>query len=182
METYTWAPGSNKELDEIFDRTREENYQSLDHRLRENYSSKSFAWAGIVANTIAFNKEGVPEICSTISQRDCWPNSAYRILNRLWKHTNKTKYRTFISEAMVSNVQSQIEWLNENTDYEMCFISRQTNNWMDWVANKFAEQYNINFTIAPDNYLTCPNECDDSCWQRVIYIGNTDLLTQWKSK
>jgi hypothetical protein len=185
METYTWAPGSNTELDRIFEQTRENNYQdllTLNHKLKENYSSNSFDWAGIVANTIAFNNDGVPEICSTIAQRDCWPSSAYRILNRLWKHTNKVKHSKFISEAMVSNARSQIAWLEEHTDCELYFISRQTDNWMGWVSEKFKSQYNLDFNIAPHKYLTCPNECDDTCWQRVIYTGDEKLLNEWKSK
>lgn len=183
MKTYTWAPGTDSYLDDIFEKTREEHYQSIvEHRLRENYSKNSFDYAGIVAYTIAFNDNGVPEICSTISNRPCWPGSAYRILNRLWKHTNKVTHSKFISEAMVSNVRSQVEWLKENTDCELYFISRQTDNWMKWVSTKFSEQYNINFITADKKYLTCPNECDDSCWQRIIYIGDRTLLDTWKSR
>lgn len=182
MKTYTWAPGTDSYLDDIFNQTREEHYQSIEHRLRENYSKHSFDYADIVAYTIAFNDNDVPEICSTIANRPCWPGPAYRILNRLWKHTNKVKHSTFISEAMVSNVISQVQWLEENTDCELYFISRQTDNWMKWVSTKFSEQYDINFTIAEDKYLTCPNECDDSCWQRIIYIGDKEILSEWKSK
>jgi hypothetical protein len=28
----------------------------------------------------------------------------------------------------------------------------------------------------------CPNECDDTCWQRIIYAGDESLLEQWKRK
>lgn len=180
MQTFTWAPGTNTELDLIFDQAREEQYQKRNHRLWQNYSKDNFQFA--IALTICFNDSGVPEICSSIASRDCWPADTYRILNRMWKHTNKVAHSKFISEAMVSNVTSQIDWLNENTDVEMAFISRQTDNWMEWVSEKFASQYDIHFKIAPDKYLTCPNECDETCWQKVIYIGDDKLLTKWKSK
>jgi hypothetical protein len=182
MQTFTWAPGTNSELDLIFDQTREQQYQR-DHRLSKNYSKEEFEnWAGIIAYTICFNDHNEPEICSTISSRDCWPNGAYRILNRMWKHSNHVKHSKFISEAMVSNVTSQIDWLNAHVDPDLVFISRQTDNWMNWVVEKFYSQYDILFNIAPDKYLTCPNECDDTCWQRVIYIGKENLMLEWKSK
>jgi hypothetical protein len=180
METYTWVPGTEPELDKAFDQVREERYQDREHRLWENYSREHFESA--VALTIAFNKEGVPEICSSIASRDCWPTGAYRILNRMWKNTNKVTHSVKISAAMVANVHSQIDWLDQFTDCKLYFISRQTDNWMEWVAGKFKSQYNIDFSIAPYKYLTCPNECDDTCWQRVIYTGDEKLLNEWKSK
>jgi hypothetical protein len=180
METYTWVPGTEPELDKAFDQVREERYQDREHRLWENYSREHFESA--VALTIAFNKDGTPEICSSIASRDCWPNNAYRILNRMWKHSNKVAHSLKISTAMVSNVQSQIDWLDQFTDCKLYFISRQTDNWMEWVAGKFKSQYNLDFKIAPHKYLTCPNECDDTCWQRVIYTGDEKLLNEWKSK
>jgi len=185
METHTWAPGSNIELDKIFNQAREDNYQNLldiDHRLTENYSKKSFAWAGIVANTIVFNDEGIPEICASIASRDCWPNDAYRILNRTWKATNKQSLMKEISQAMGLATISQIEWLEKNTDCELYFISRQTDNWMTWVSRNYKRQFNLDFKVGKNKYLTCPNECDDSCWQKIIYQGNEQILDQWKRR
>jgi hypothetical protein len=100
----------------------------------------------------------------------------------MWKHSNKVSHSKRISEAMVASVVSQINWLKENTSCDLYFISRQTDNWMGWVAGKFKSQYNLDFKIAPNKYLTCPNECDETCWQRVIYTGDEQLLDNWKSK
>ena len=36
MRVETWAPGSNPELDFIFDNLREEQFQDNSHRLHEN--------------------------------------------------------------------------------------------------------------------------------------------------
>jgi hypothetical protein len=77
--------------------------------------------------------------------------------------------------------KSQIEWLKENTDCKLYFISRQTDNWNDWMIEHFKE-YGIEFKTDNYMYLTCPNECDDTCWQRIIYSGDTGLLEQWKRK
>jgi hypothetical protein len=61
------------------------------------------------------------------------------------------------------------------------FISRQTNNWDNWMIAHFKE-YGINFKTDNYLYLTCPDECDDNCWQRIIYSGNETLLEQWKRR
>jgi hypothetical protein len=74
----------------------------------------------------------------------------------------------------------QIDWLTKNTDCQLYFISRQTANWEDWCIRQFQKQFNLSFTNGTYKYLTCPNECDDTCWQTIIYNGNKDLLTQWK--
>lgn len=182
MRVETWAKGSVPELDVLFDQLREQQYQDRGHRLWQNYSKTSFEHAGIIACTIYFDDDDLPEMCSSISSRDCWPNDAYRILNRTWKHSNKVVHSVKISNAMISNVRSQIAWLEKFTDYKLYFISRQTDNWMEWVAGKFKSQYDLDFKIAPNKYLTCPNECDDTCWQRVIYTGDEKLLNNWKSK
>lgn len=182
MYTVTWRPGTNQYLDSLFDHLREIQYNDTSHRLWENYSKESFSYAGIIAYTICFNDDDTPEMCSSISQRDCWPLGAYRILNRTWKHSNKKQMMKEISLAMGETTLSQIQWLKENADYQLLFISRQTDNWMKWVSKNFKKQFNLDFTIATNKYLTCPNECDDSCWQHIIYQGSVDVLSSWKHK
>jgi hypothetical protein len=182
MKTKTWVPGSNKKLDTLFNRLREEQYQNKNHRLWQNYSVEYWNDAGIVANTICFNDNNEPEICSTISNRSCWPKSAYRILNRTWKYSNKKSMMTEISQAMGSTTISQINWLTDNTDCKLYFISRQSDNWTEWVQNNFKRQFNLDFKIGAHKYLTCPNECDNTCWQPILYCGNEEQLTQWKHR
>jgi hypothetical protein len=180
MKTYTWEPGSNPELDKIFNKVRLERYNDHSHRYWKNYGEDSFEHA--VALTICFDDTGVPEMCSSIAQRDCWPSTAYRILNRLWKHSNKILYPRVMSPSFAETAKSQIEWLKEYTDCELYFISRQTDNWEDWVIKNFADVYGINFKKDNYKYLTCPDECDDTCWQRIIYNGNDQLLSTWKRR
>ena len=77
---------------------------------------------------------------------------------------------------------SQIEWLEKNTDCLLYFISRQTdNNWDNWMIEHFKE-YGIHFKTDKYLYLTCPNECDNTCWQHIIYTGDDSLLELWKRR
>jgi hypothetical protein len=180
MKSITWKPGSNKELDSLFNQCRLEQYTDRTHRLWENYSVDMYKDA--VALTICFNDQDYPEMCSTIAVKNCWPVGCYRILNRLWKHSNKIKFPRVMSPSFAESAKSQIAWLAQNTNCELYFISRQTDNWEEWVIKNFQEVYGVGFKTDNYKYLTCPNECDDTCWQKIIYNGNEQLLTQWKQK
>lgn len=180
METTTWIPGSNLELDKLFDQLREIHYQDHSHRLWKNYGPESMSFA--VALTICFDNLGNPELCSSIGSRDAWPKRAYRIMNRCWKANNKIGFPRKMSPSFGLSAISQIKWLEENTDCELHFISRQTPNWEKFVIDEFKSQYNIVWKTDGYKYLTCPNEADDSCWQTIVYNGNQDILTQWKHR
>jgi hypothetical protein len=179
MRTITWKPGTDLEHDELFDELREQHYNDHSHRLWQNYSKKEFDFIRPVALTIHFDDTGIPEVCSSISERSCWPNGAYRIHNRVWKCNNRKQFLRKVSPSMGLSAKSQIEWLKDNTDAELYFISRQTSNWDNWMIEHFKE-YGINFKTDNYLYLTCPNECDTNCWQQIIYSGNESLLEQWK--
>lgn len=179
METVTWEPGTNKTLDRLFDTLRRQQYQDRNHRLWKNYSRENFSFS--VALTICFNDSGDPEMCSTIAGRECWPTGVFRILNRLWKHSNKIVYPRVMSPSFAESAKSQISWLEKNVDLKLHFISRQTDNWEKWVIDNFSI-YNLSFKTDNYKYLTCPNECDETCWQKIIYNGDDQLLEQWKRR
>ena len=180
MRTITWAPGTDDALDNLFDNLREQQYQDRTHRLWKNYSKDPFEYA--IALSIHFDDNDVPELCSSIASRTCWPTGAFRILNRAWKPNNKKLFLRKISDCMGKSSISQIEWLDKNTDCKLYFVSRQTNHWDNWVISNFRSQFNLEFETDAYKYLTCPNECDDTCWQTIIYNGNLELLEQWKRK
>lgn len=182
MLTITWAPGTNPEMDQTFDRLREQQYRDHKHRLWKNYSIKNFDFA--VALTIHFGDDGQPELCSSIASRACWPSGAYRILNRLWKvpGIRKTNAPSTMSASFGYSALSQIDWLKSNSNCQLYFISRETDNWESWVCRQFRQGHGLDFTIGQHKYLTCPNECDQSCWQRIIYNGNEELLKLWKQR
>jgi hypothetical protein len=77
---------------------------------------------------------------------------------------------------------SQHEWLLQNTNCELIFISRQTTNWEEWMIRHFNKDFGFNFETDKYCYLTCPNESDDSCWQKIIYSGNRELLEIWNRR
>jgi hypothetical protein len=79
------------------------------------------------------------------------------------------------------SAKSQIEWLQQNTDCKLYFISRQTGNWQEWMSTHFKD-YGIDFKYDNYKYLTCPNECDDTCWQHIVYSGDEQLLNVWKRR
>lgn len=180
MNAVTWTPGSNTELDQLFSTLREQQYNNRNHKLWKNYSEESFKFA--IALTICFDDHGEPEMCASIAARDCWPKGVYRILNRLWKHSNKINFPRVMSPSFAETARSQIAWVEENTNAELYFISRQTDHWEDWVIKNFNEVYGITFEKDNYKYLTCPNECDDTCWQKIIYKGDTKVLEQWKRR
>jgi len=180
MRVETWTKGIVPELDNLFDNLREQQYQNQEHRLWKNYSKDSFDSA--VALTIVFDENNIPELCSSISIRDCWPKNTYRILNRLWKHSNKIVYPRKMSASFGASAKSQMEWLKLHTDFDLCFMSRQTDNWEKFAIENFHDQMGIYFKTDNYKYLTCPNECDDTCWQKIIYTGNHSVLEQWKRR
>lgn len=182
MKAETWVPGSNSELDDLFNQLRIQQYNDKSHRLWKNYSEEFLKYT--IALTICFDESGNPEMCSSIASRDCWPNNAYRILNRLWK---VSEYRKKSSPKVMSpsfgySAISQIDWLNRNVGDCLYFISRETDNWEHWVSRQFSQVYGVDFKIAEGKFLTCPNECDSSCWQKIIYSGQDNLLAQWKKQ
>lgn len=178
MHVITWIPNSNKEYDTLFDTLRENQYQDTSHRYWKNYSRESFL--DTLVHSIYFNNEGNPEVCSSVSHRSCWPKNVFRILNRTWKVTNRETMIRKMAPSSGYTAISQIEWIKQNTDYELVFVSRQTNNWENFAIRNLQENFNLSFETDNYKYLTCPNECDNTCWQKIIYNGNTDVLQQWK--
>lgn len=180
MAAVTWEPGTDSELDELFDYLREIQYNQ-NHRLSKNYGREAFAES--VGLTIWFNDQQIPELCSSVAIRDCWPANTFRILNRAWKHESHTVgFPRFVSERFGESAISQIEFVKERYKSDMFFISRQTKQWDNWVIPDFKNRYGLDFKTDSFKYLTCPNECDDTCWQKIIYIGKKTVLKKWKRK
>jgi hypothetical protein len=74
MRTITWAPGTNTEYDTLFETLRATHYADTSHRLWKNYAKDAFT--DVAALTIHFDNDGVPEVCSSTTQRPCWPAGA----------------------------------------------------------------------------------------------------------
>ena len=60
MKTITWAPGTCKKHDELFESLRAQHYADTTHRLWKNYAKDAFK--NVAALTIHFDDNGIPEI------------------------------------------------------------------------------------------------------------------------
>jgi len=178
MHAITWKPGENESLDRLFDDLRLKQYDLKD-RLSPNYGSHMFSQ--VVALTITFDIDDTPLVCSTISNKKIWPHGVYRIYNRTWKPIEKRKQsiHSGVTPEMALTGKSQINWLTENTDCKLYFFSRETSNWRKFSIMSLAKDHHLKFTDGEYEYLTCENKCDNTCWQTMIYNGDSDLLKEW---
>lgn len=178
MNTVTWSPGTDNYLDRLFDELRIIQFNDRTHRLWKNYDRDFLKYC--LALTICFDNE-TPIVCSSISYRDCWPTDCHRILNRTWKPNEKIRFSRKLSQSIAETAKSQLDWLKKNTNSKFEFVSRQTHNWDEWLSSNL-NYYRLDFKTDKYFYLTCPNELDDTCWQKIIYQGDPSLLKKWKRK
>lgn len=179
IHTSTWIPGTDNELDTLFDTLRERQYNNKQDPLWKNYGSEIFAQCTALSITFDDNN---PEVCGSIMIRDCWPKNTYRILNRMWKCDDRLSILKKVSPTIANMAQSQITWLAENLDLDLVFISRETENWQPFTMNSLHRDYGLEFKTDNYRYQTCDMVEDHSCWQYIIYKGNQSLLSQWNKK
>lgn len=173
----TWT--SDPVLDEIYEDLRKKHYIKEGHRLYKNYSKNHLA--EVSAKTIYWGHSGEPEIVCSILKRPCWPDNTYRILNRLWKPKMLTGPIFDISEGFAKVLEDQVGWC-ELRKADGVFMSREGDGkWQKWAAEKLGRMTGLKFQVPYDKFLTCSNEQDDSCWQRIIYYGNPEVVKHWKN-
>lgn len=175
----TWVPGSNEKLDNLFETHREKFYTSNTHVLCKNYTKEHFKKCS--ALSIAF-ENNLPIFCSSILNRSVWPKEVFRIGNRFWRTGNSHYLLQKLSPGVGEMMLSQLDWLNKNTNYELAFISRQYDNWQNFMIQQFKNRYQINFETDTYKYQTCETPNDDTCWQQIIYVGNSKILSSWNRK
>jgi len=174
----TWT--SDPELDSIYEDLRSKHYANTSHRLHSNYGPGHVA--ELSAKSIYWGVDGTPKIVCSILSRPCWPNNTYRILNRLWKPAINTGDVFSIDKGFALLVQDQINWCKAHGSTAV-FMSRQTpGRWQEWASTTLSEMTGIAFHLPDKKFLTCDNEEDDSCWQRIIFSGDVSLLNNWKHK
>jgi len=180
MHCETWVQGTNPELDLLFHTLRMKQFNDKSHPLWVNYDEFPFKEA--IALSIAFDDANNPEFCSSILSRSCWPSQAYRILNRLWKITPTTGPLRELQPLGGIMLHSQIAWLKSNTDCKLIFISREGMTWQKFVIDQYQTKFNLEFKYDKHKYKTCETPNDDSCWQPIIYQGDSTLLDEWERK
>jgi hypothetical protein len=194
MHAVTWKPGTDSLYDPLFDHLRERHYRKTDHPLWKNYGKEHFE-KECAALSIAFGDHGMPVFCASILGRDCWPPDTYRIINRyfatgFWDpasappdHENYDPNALYPVPSMSKEngalALSQMNWLKENTDYKMAFMSRENRYWQKWTIEQFRNHTGLEFKYNGNRYQVCAAPSDDSCFQRIIYQGPDELLEQW---
>jgi len=177
-QVITWTTDSV--LDQIYDDLRKKHYLKSGHRLFKNYSE--YHSREVSSKSIYWGHSGRPEIVASILQRPCWPDETYRILNRLWKPDMHTNPVFEINEGFTKLIEDQINWCKLRGAKGM-FMSREgDSNWQQWVVSKLSNQTDIEFYIPDEKFLTCKNEEDESCWQKILYHGDIDQTLTWKNK
>lgn len=179
MYTTTWIPGTNAELDNLFEQLRQVQHQDRTHKLWNNYSESAFKNCSAFSINFVDNE---PFFCSSIIKKSCWPDDTYRILNRLWKPAVRTSSIKRLSPGLGSMLHSQLEWLSSNTEYKLAFVSRDSDHWQKFFLDNFSTYFNLEFKMNNHKYLTCEHENESVCWQKIIYYGDESVLEYWKSK
>ena len=73
-------------------------------------------------------------------------------------------------------------YAEQELNADLVFISRQHDNWQAFTKRILIQKVDIEFKYNDYKYLTCGNEHDGTCWQKIVYRGNEDLLTQWQKQ
>lgn len=179
MYSKIWIPGTNKELDDLFEHLRQIQYNNKEVELWQNYNENAFKKC--VALTITFDDDHNPDFCGGIRIRDCWPKQVYRICDRLWRHSQR-KIHIKNSPGTGVTAKNQIEWLKEHTDMKLVFVSRESEKWQRYVVTQWKRQVDLDFEYDSYKYRTCTTPDDPSCWQYIIYSGDNTLLQEWQRK
>jgi hypothetical protein len=183
IKTETWKPRTRPKLDKLFDELRQEQHSDTSHPLYQNYTKEAFHQCA--ALTITFDND-VPICCSGILHRSCWPNNAYRILNRFWK----TKKERFVSLnthnrmlRIADSIKNQLEYAEKHLGAELVFISRHQDNWQKFMLDVIKNNTGYHWHLDLENlYQSCDDAQDETCWQKIIYYGDSNLLTHWNKK
>ena len=171
---------TDAELDSVYEMLRQE-HEKKDHRFASNYHVAHVK--ELTAKSIYWDESGEPMIVSSILQRPCWPKDVYRIINRAWKPFMNIESPFTIHRGWFIMTREQANWCFERKAKGV-FISRQslTAAIQQWGLKRGKHLLGYNFEMPSDKYLTCVNEDNPACWQRIVYCGDSDLLQQWKRK
>ena len=182
MYTEIWIPGTDVELDKLFEQLRIQQHSDTTHPLYRNYAEEAFKECSALSITFEDDK---PIVVGSILARTCWPVNAYRILNRFWKvpehrlpHLDRNHGMTVFSKT----VEAHVNYAEQELNADLVFISRQHDNWQAFTKRILIQKADIEFKYNDYKYLTCSIEHDDTCWQKIVYRGNEDLLTQWQKQ
>ena len=182
MYTKIWIPGTDTELDRLFEELRQHQHSDTAHPLHKNYAGEAFKECSALSITFENDK---PIVLGSILTRQCWPKNAYRILNRFWKvHEHRLPHldRHHGMDIFSNTVEAHVVYAAKELNAELVFMSRQHENWQAFSTKILKQKVGIEFKYNSYKYLTSDNPQDDSCWQRIVYHGKEELLNQWSYK
>jgi hypothetical protein len=177
-----WIPGTDAGLDKLFEQLRIQQHSDITHPLYKNYSAQDFK--SCAALSITFDNDN-PVVASSILARPCWPKNTYRILNRFWKvheHRLTALDRSAKATALSETAKAHVEYAENTLKSDLVFMSRQYDHWQNLAVHYLKEKTGIEFKYDNNRYLVCDNSQDQTCWQRIAYKGNEQLLTQWQKQ
>jgi len=174
----TWVNDST--LDAVYEQYRQLQFENTNHRLYSNYSIAHIS--EVSAKSIYWGYDGRPKIICSILARTCWPQDTYRILNRLWKPTMNSGSAFDIDQGFGMLIEDQLAWCKRNNS-QAVFMSRQTDGkWQQWASEILTNMTGMEFYLPNEKFLTCSNEADRSCWQKIIFHGDKNVLNNWSHK
>ena len=182
MKTEIWIPGTNNYLDKLFEDLRKIQNSDTSHPLHKNYDIQSFKECSALSITFLNHQ---PVVAGSILQRNCWPTGAFRVLNRFWKikeHRLSNLNRSNGLDIFCSTVESHVIYAEKHLGAKLVFMSRQSDKWQKFIKAIINKKVKLSFSYDNFSYLTCENQHDQSCWQKIIYKGNEDLLQNWQRK
>lgn len=180
MNAETWTLGTNHDLDLLFETLRGNQYSNKSQPLWMNYNKEHFT-NECSAVTIVFEHDK-PILCASVLHRQCWPKNVYRIMNRLWRTVPADNPLRKPHLGVATMIRSQVNWLQNNKQCSLVFMSRQTDKWQKWSTKHLQKHYDLTFNYDNYKYLTCDNHLENSCWQRIIYQGDDTVLSSWSRK
>lgn len=161
-----------------FDKARKKLLELDNDKLIENYLQQNFNYADQTAFSIGY-KNSEPYLFSTIFRRDWWPDDCYRILNRTWKLNRQDHVSKKIDVVFREMVESQIKWLNKNTNVVTTFISREHNsrNTLINVRNNL-NMGEFEFTLLKERIRVSEGPEEQAC-QDILYAGSDKVFKKW---
>jgi hypothetical protein len=182
MYTKIWVPDTDAELDGLFEQLRVQQHSDTTHPLHKNYAAEAFKECS--ALSITFDNDQ-PVVVSSILARSCWPKNTYRILNRFWKvheHRLTALDRSAKATELSETVKAHVDYAENILKADLVFMSRQYNHWQNLASDYLKKKTGIEFNYNDHRYLVCDNPQDQTCWQKITYKGDQQLLTQWQKQ
>lgn len=178
-ETTEWIP---LELIALFEESLRDDLNRLPH----NYLAESLSSEENVCYSITYDDEGDPISGSVARKREIY-NDGVRLLSRYYTSKKLSAGRKGLrihkyhikgmSTFAVEQADQQIEFCKNTNGTEKFFISREYKNPSSIRNLCRGMEYHSKFkgwTLEEDLWRTAPCD-DDSCWQRIVWLGGNPL-------